>query len=124
MCFINLRFLQPRPLGLTLPPVPLLARPDRAPRHVPGGFFSTVLAVSPDGALVSATPGGVLGGITVLTGLSPLVVGAHFLLSIVLVALCTVLVQRAGEPAVEGAENEVSGNDAPRDGAGTRRGGR
>jgi cytochrome c oxidase assembly protein subunit 15 len=41
----------------------------------------------------------VLGGITVLTGLSPLVVGAHFLLSMVLVALCTVLVQRAGEPA-------------------------
>lgn len=41
----------------------------------------------------------VLGGVTVLTGLSPLVVGAHFLVSMVLVALCTVLVQRAGEPA-------------------------
>jgi cytochrome c oxidase assembly protein subunit 15 len=41
----------------------------------------------------------VLGGITVLTGLSPLVVGAHFLVSMVLVLLCTVLVQRASDPA-------------------------
>jgi WD40 repeat protein len=33
-----------------------LARPNRAPQRVPGGFFSTTLAVSPDGGLVSATP--------------------------------------------------------------------
>jgi len=31
----------------------------------------------------------VLGGITVLTGLSPLIVGAHFLVSMVIVALVT-----------------------------------
>jgi len=36
----------------------------------------------------------VLGGITVLTGLNPYVVGAHFAVSIVLVALTTVLVWR------------------------------
>jgi len=33
-----------------------LARPDRPPQRVPGGFFTTTLAVSPDGGLVSATP--------------------------------------------------------------------
>jgi len=33
-----------------------LARPDRVPQRIPGGFFSTALAVSPDGGLVSATP--------------------------------------------------------------------
>jgi WD40 repeat protein len=33
-----------------------LARPDRVPQRVPGGFFATALAVSPDGGLVSATP--------------------------------------------------------------------
>jgi len=41
----------------------------------------------------------VLGGFTVLTGLSPLMVGAHLLLSLVIVAFCTILVRRAGEPA-------------------------
>lgn len=50
----------------------------------------------------------VLGGITVLTGLNPYVVGAHFAVSIVLVVITTVLVwrvyrgpgQRGGDPAV------------------------
>jgi WD40 repeat protein/tRNA A-37 threonylcarbamoyl transferase component Bud32 len=32
-----------------------LARPDRPPQRVPGGFFGTALAVSPDGGLVSAS---------------------------------------------------------------------
>ncbi len=32
-----------------------LARPDRVPQRVPGGFFATKLAVSPDGGLVSAS---------------------------------------------------------------------
>ncbi|MCU1403734.1 MAG: heme synthase [Glaciihabitans sp.] len=36
----------------------------------------------------------VLGGITVLTGLNPYIVGAHFVVSIVLVALTTMLVYR------------------------------
>ena len=33
-----------------------LDRPDRLPERVPGGFFDSRLAVSPDGGLVSATP--------------------------------------------------------------------
>ena len=41
----------------------------------------------------------VLGGITVLTGLSPLIVGAHFLVSMAIVALVTMLVRRSGESA-------------------------
>ena len=40
----------------------------------------------------------ILGGITVLTGLHPATVAAHFLLSIAIIAGCTVLVTRAGEP--------------------------
>ena len=40
-----------------------------------------------------------LGGVTVLTGLHPLSVGAHLLLSIAIIAGCVVLVRRAGEPA-------------------------
>ena len=43
----------------------------------------------------------VLGGITVLTGLNPLIVGSHLLLSLVIVALVTMLVRRAGEPGDE-----------------------
>ncbi|MGI9196788.1 MAG: COX15/CtaA family protein [Candidatus Nanopelagicales bacterium] len=39
----------------------------------------------------------VLGGITVLTGLNPWVVAAHFLLSIGIIAGCVVLVGRSGE---------------------------
>jgi len=41
-----------------------------------------------------------LGGITVLTGLDPWTVAAHFLLSIVLIALATVLWLRSREPGV------------------------
>lgn len=39
-----------------------------------------------------------LGGVTVLTGLHPLWVGAHLLLSMAIIAGCVVLVRRAGEP--------------------------
>jgi cytochrome c oxidase assembly protein subunit 15 len=48
--------------------------------------------------LVGTAGQGVLGGITVLTGLSPLIVGAHLLVSMAIVAGCVVLVVRAGEP--------------------------
>lgn len=43
-----------------------------------------------------------LGGVTVLTGLDPWTVAAHFLLSIVLIALATVLWLRSREPGVGG----------------------
>ena len=39
-----------------------------------------------------------LGGVTVLTGLNPWAVAGHFLVSIVIIAGCTLLVVRAGEP--------------------------
>ncbi len=55
----------------------------------------TVLALVP---ILGTVAQAVLGGITVLTGLSPLIVGAHFLVSMVIVALVTMLVRRAGEP--------------------------
>jgi cytochrome c oxidase assembly protein subunit 15 len=40
----------------------------------------------------------VLGGITVLTGLNPWAVAAHFVVSMAIIAACVVLVVRAGEP--------------------------
>ena len=43
---------------------------------------------------------GVLGGVTVLTGLNPYTVAAHFLVSIVLVALTTTMWLRSREPGV------------------------
>jgi cytochrome c oxidase assembly protein subunit 15 len=39
-----------------------------------------------------------LGGITVLTGLHPATVSAHFLLSMVIIAFCVALVARSGDP--------------------------
>lgn len=42
-----------------------------------------------------------LGGITVLTGLNPIAVGSHLLLSLGIVGLTTLLVTRAGEPGDE-----------------------
>ena len=41
----------------------------------------------------------ILGGITVLTGLHPAIVAAHFLLSIALIGGCVLLVDRAAKPA-------------------------
>jgi cytochrome c oxidase assembly protein subunit 15 len=54
-----------------------------------------VLAIVP---FVGTAAQAVLGGITVLTGLHPAIVSAHFLLSIVLVAAAVVLLARSGDP--------------------------
>lgn len=54
----------------------------------------TLLAAVP---LIGTVIQAVLGGITVLTGLHPLTVAAHFLVSIGLVAACVALVVRSGE---------------------------
>lgn len=43
----------------------------------------------------------VLGGVTVLTGLNPVSVGSHFLVSVAIIAGCVVLVHRAAEPGDE-----------------------
>lgn len=48
--------------------------------------------------LVGTLAQAALGGVTVLTGLHPLLVGSHFLLSIAVIAGCVVLVHRAAEP--------------------------
>jgi heme a synthase len=66
----------------------------RRGRELPGGLRLLAWAL-PAGVLAQA----LLGGITVLTGLSPLVVAAHFLLSMVLIAIAVALWQRAREHA-------------------------
>ncbi len=65
----------------------------RAPRRPVLALAAVPLA----GTLAQA----VLGGITVLTGLHPLLVAGHFLLSAAIIAGCVVLVRRAGEPGDE-----------------------
>jgi heme a synthase len=54
-----------------------------------------VLAAVP---IVGTFAQAVLGGITVLTGLHPATVSAHFLLSMALIAGCVALVARSGDP--------------------------
>lgn len=54
----------------------------------------TLLAAVP---LIGTAVQAVLGGVTVLTGLHPTTVAAHFLVSIALVAVCVALVVRSGE---------------------------
>lgn len=72
----------------------LVDRRRRRRSNLPGRRILTILAVVPlGGTAVQA----VLGGITVLTGLNPYTVSAHFLVSIALVAACVVLVVRSGE---------------------------
>jgi heme a synthase len=53
-----------------------------------------ILAIVP---LVGTIFQAVLGGITVLTGLNPATVSAHFLVSMVIIAACVALVVRAGD---------------------------
>lgn len=54
-----------------------------------------VLATIP---LIGTVVQAVLGGVTVLTGLNPWAVSAHFLVSMAIIAGCVVLVVRSGEP--------------------------
>ena len=60
----------------------------------PRGVVVALAAIPFVGTVVQA----VLGGVTVLTGLSPWAVAAHFLVSMAIIAGCVVLVVRAGEP--------------------------
>ena len=71
-----------------------LARSRRQHRNPRGPVVA--LAFLPFAGTVAQA---VLGGITVLTGLNPWVVAAHFLVSMAIIAGCVVLVVRAGEPA-------------------------
>jgi cytochrome c oxidase assembly protein subunit 15 len=65
----------------------------RLRRRRPDLFWLTLLA----GLGIPAQA--VLGGLSVLTGLNPYVVGLHFVLSMVLVVLCTMFVYRVYSPA-------------------------
>lgn len=72
----------------------LVDRRRRRRSGLPSRPVLTVLALVP---LVGTAVQAVLGGVTVLTGLHPLTVAAHFLVSIGLVAACAALVVRSGE---------------------------
>jgi cytochrome c oxidase assembly protein subunit 15 len=75
------------------------ARPRRP------GLFGFALAL-----LVGIAAQAVLGGVTVLTGLNPGTVMAHFLVSMLLIALATVFVERSREgdaPPVEVVRHEL-----------------
>ena len=61
----------------------------------PGRTPVILLATVP---LLGTVAQAVLGGITVLTGLNPAIVAAHFLLSIAIIGGCVVLVDRAQDP--------------------------
>lgn len=73
----------------------LIDRRRRRRLGLPGRRALTILAIVP---LVGTAVQALLGGITVLTGLNPFTVSAHFLVSIALVAACVALVVRSGEP--------------------------
>ena len=64
-------------------------------RGLPGRGPVIALAAVP---LLGTVAQAVLGGITVLTGLHPIIVAAHFLLSIGIIAGCVLLVDRAQDP--------------------------
>ena len=73
----------------------LIDRRRRRRLGLPGRRVLTLLAIVP---LAGTAVQAVLGGVTVLTGLNPYTVAAHFLISIALVAACVALVARSGEP--------------------------
>ena len=76
----------------------LADRSQRARAALPPRPVLTWLAMVP---LLGTVAQILLGGVTVLTHLSPISVGSHMLLSLVIVALLTVLVKRAGEDGDE-----------------------
>lgn len=69
-------------------------RRQRRDGSVARGPVLALAAIPIIGTVVQA----VLGGVTVLTGLNPWAVAAHFLVSIAIIAGCVLLVVRAGEP--------------------------
>lgn len=73
----------------------LVDRRRRRQAGLPARPALTVLAVIP---LVGTAAQAILGGITVLTGLHPLIVGAHFLVSMAIIAAVVALVARSGDP--------------------------
>lgn len=71
---------------------------DRRRRLKSGGSPRGVLLALACIPILGTLAQAVLGGITVLTGLHPATVAAHFLVSIAIVAGCVALVVRSGDP--------------------------
>ena len=65
-------------------------------------FWKTVQRALAIGLLAGIPAQAVLGGLTVLTGLNPWLVGAHFALSAVLISLSSILVWRFYSPSLTG----------------------
>jgi heme a synthase len=95
-------------LALAAAAAALVDGSQRQAAGLPARPTLTWLAMVPLIGTVAQIP---LGGITVLTGLNPVAVGSHLLLSLAIVALVTVLVTRAGEygdqPVVTVVRREV-----------------
>ena len=72
----------------------LMDRRRRRRTGLPARPALTVLAVIP---LIGTAAQAILGGITVLTGLHPLIVGAHFLVSMAIIAAVVALIARSGD---------------------------
>ena len=71
---------------------------DRSRRRRAGAPPRPVIVVLALIPIVGTAAQAVLGGITVLTGLHPATVAAHFLVSMAIIAGCTALVVRSGDP--------------------------
>jgi cytochrome c oxidase assembly protein subunit 15 len=69
----------------------------RRQRRSSGRARGTVLALATI-PLIGTVVQAVLGGVTVLTGLNPWAVSAHFLVSMGIIAGCVILVVRSGDP--------------------------
>ncbi len=82
----------------------LVDRAQRRRRSVPPRPIIVLLAAIP---ILGTVAQAVLGGITVLTGLSPITVSAHFLLSLAIIAGCVALVVRSADPGDEPFHLEV-----------------
>ncbi len=71
---------------------------DRHARASAGGPTRTVILLLSLVPILGTVAQAMLGGVTVLTGLNPATVSAHFLLSMVIVAGVVALVVRSGDP--------------------------
>ena len=71
---------------------------DRSRRRRAGAPARPVIIVLALIPILGTAAQAALGGVTVLTGLHPATVAAHFLVSIAIIAGCTALVVRSGDP--------------------------
>ena len=71
---------------------------DRSRRRRAGAPTRPAIVVLALVPIVGTAVQAALGGVTVLTGLHPATVAAHFLVSIAIIAGCTALVVRSGDP--------------------------